>query len=85
MIAILDHLFPGGRSHLVNLSIWEMHHMDTREENFMDGLIWGHLVHEESLLHRGVTREGREKLQHSPLQFLEDKQHLGGEDCNIPN
>ena len=59
--------------------------MDTWEELFMDGLIGRDLVHEEILSHGGVTKEGGEELQHSPLQFLEDKQHLGGEDCNIPN
>ena len=77
MIATLGLLFPYGMSHLVNLNIWE--------EHFMDGLIEGHLVHEESLSHGGVTREGGEELQHSPLQLLEDNQHLGGEGCNIPN
>ena len=59
--------------------------MTTWEENFMEGLIGRHLVHEEILSHGGVTNEGGEELQHSPLQVLEDKQHLGGEDCNIPN
>ena len=59
--------------------------MTTWEEHFMDGLMGGHLVHEESLSHGGVIREGGEELQHSPLQFLEDKKHLGGEECNIPN
>ena len=35
--------------------------------------------------HVGVTNGGGEELQHSHYQLLEDKQHLGGEDCNIPN
>ena len=33
----------------------------------------------------GVTRGGGEFFQQSTLQFLEDKKHLGGEECNIPN
>ena len=33
----------------------------------------------------GVINGEGEVLQHSPYQFLEDKQHFGGEDYNIPN
>ena len=40
---------------------------------------WWRLLDEEA------TREEGDILQHSPYQLLEDKQHFGGEDCNIPN
>ena len=76
-IATLDLLLPYEMSHL--------HLMRTWEEHFMEGLIGRHLVYEERLSHGGVTNGGGEELQHSPLQLLDDKQHLGGEDCNIPN
>ena len=49
----------------------------------MEGWIGRHLAYEGSLSHVGVTND--EELQHSPCQFLEDKEHLGREDCNIPN
>ena len=57
----------------------------TLEKQFMEGWIGEDLAHEESLTHDGVTNGGGEVLQHSPYQFLEDKQHFGAEDCNIPN
>ena len=76
MISSLGLFLPCGMSHL--------HLMRTWEDHFMEGLVGRHLVHEESLSHGGVTKEGGEELQHSPLQLLEDKQHLGGEECNIP-
>ena len=56
----------------------------TLEEQFMEGWIGEHLAYEESLILDGVTNGGGEVLQHSPYQLLEDKQHFGGEDCNIP-
>ena len=77
MIASLGLLLPCGMSHL--------HLMGTSEEDVMEGLIGRHLVYAESISHGGVTKEGGEEFQHSLLQLLEDKQHLGGEDCNIPN
>ena len=77
MIATLELFLPCGMSHLHLIRTWE--------ENVMEGFIGIYLVYEESLPHGGVTNGGGEELQHSPLQFLEDKQHLGGEDCNIPN
>ena len=70
MIASLDVLLPCGMRHL--------HLMRTWEENFMEGLIGRHLAYEESLSHAGVTNGGGEEFEHSPLQFLEEKQHLGG-------
>ena len=62
-----------------------LHLMRTLEEQFMEGWIGEHLVYGGSLSHDGVTNGGGEELQHSPYQLLEDKQHFGGEDCNIPN
>ena len=41
--------------------------------------IWGNLPYEN------VIWEGDGFLQHPLLQLLEDKEHFGGEDCNIPN
>ena len=62
-----------------------LHLMRTLEEKFMEGWIGEKLPYGGSLFHVGVTNGGGEELQHSPYQLLEDKQHLGGEDCNIPN
>ena len=62
-----------------------VHLLMTLEEKFMEGWIGEHLAYGGSLIHDGVTNGGGEELQHSPYQFLEDKQHFGGEDCNIPN
>ena len=51
----------------------------------MDGWFGEHLAYGGSLTCVGVTKEGGKVLQHSPYQLLEDKQHFGGEDCNIPS
>ena len=56
----------------------------TLGKQFMGVWIGDHLAYDESLIFDDVTKRG-EFLQHSPYQFLEDKQHLGGEDYNIPN
>ena len=40
---------------------------------------WGNLPYEDA------TWEGDGFLQHPLLQLLEDKQHFGGKDCNLPN
>ena len=77
MIVSLDLLLPYGMNHL--------HLMRTWEENFMEGWNGRHLDYEGILSHGGVTNGGGEELQHSPLQLLEEKQHLEGGDCNIPN
>ena len=61
-----------------------VHFMMTLEEQFMEFGIGEHLPCEESLIFDGVTNEEK-VFQHSPYQFLEEKQHFGGEDCNIPN
>ena len=62
-----------------------LHLIKTLEEKFMDGWIGRHLAYEGSLSHVGVSSGGGEELQHSPCHLLEDKQHLGREDYNIPN
>ena len=43
-----------------------------------------HLVSENILSNEDATGGGEEALQSLSLQLLEDKQRLGGEDCNIP-
>ena len=77
MFVSYDLLSPYGMSYL--------HLMRTLEEQDMDRWMGEHLAYGGSLSHVGVTKEGRNVLQHSPYQLLEDKQHFGGEDCNIPN
>ena len=62
-----------------------LHLMRTLEEKFMEGWIGRHLAYEGILSHDSVTNGGGYELHHSPFQLLEDKQHLGREDCNIPN
>ena len=62
-----------------------LHLMRTLEEKFMEGWIGENLAYEGILSHVGVTNGRGEELQNSPCQLLEDKQHLGREDCNIPN
>ena len=61
-----------------------IHLMMTLEEQFIEAWIGEHLAYEESLIFDGVTNEEGEVLHHSPYRLLEDKQHFGGEDCNIP-
>ena len=51
----------------------------------MEGWIGEHSAYAESQILDGVTNGEGEVLQHSPYQLLEDKQHFGGEDYNIPN
>ena len=77
MIATIDLLLPYDVSHLANLDTWE--------DQLRGRLMGEHLIQWGSLSYMGATREGGEVFQHSPLRLLEDKQHLGGEDCNIPN
>ena len=62
-----------------------LHLMRNLEDNFMEAWISRHFSYDGSLSHEGVTNDGGEELQHSPCQLLEDKQHLGREDYNIPN
>ena len=77
MFVSCDLLSPYGMDYL--------HNMRTLEEQFMERWIGEQLAYGGSLSHVGVTNGRGGELQHSPYQLLEDKQHLGGEDCNIPN
>ena len=77
MFVLVEFLTPCGMDYV--------HLIMTLEEQFMEDWIGEHLAYEESLILDGVTNGGGEVLQHSPYQLLEDKQHFGGEDCNIPN
>ena len=43
-----------------------------------------HLAYDEDLILDDDINGGGEVLQLLPYQLLEDKQHFGGEDCNIP-
>ena len=61
------------------------HLMRTLEEKFMEGWIGEHLAYEGIFSHVCVTNGEGDEFQHSPYQLLDDKKHLGGEDCNIPN
>ena len=77
MVVSCDLLFPYGMSCLPL--------MRTLFKQVMDGWFGDHLAYERSLSFVCVTNGGGDELQHSPYQFLEDKQHFGGEDYNIPN
>ena len=77
VVATIDLLLPYDVNDLDNLDPWE--------EWLRGRMIGGHLGQWGNLSYVGTTREGGEVLQHLPLELLEDKQHLGGEDYNIPN
>ena len=42
-------------------------------------------MHWRNLLDEDPTWEGEHIREHPVLKLLKDKQHLGGEDCNIPS
>ena len=71
MIAIWD-VSPNA-----NLSAWERHYG-------VSWMRWHHVPWRISLC-GDDTRGGKEIHPVLSLQLLEDKQHLGGEDCNVPN
>ena len=77
MVVSCNLLFPYWMSYL--------HLMRTLLQQVMDGWFGDHLAYERSLSFVCDTNGGGDELQHSPYQLLEDKQHFGGEDCNIPN
>ena len=54
------------------------------EEKILMYWIDEHLFHNENLILHGSLNGEVEELQLLPYQLLEDKQHFGGEDCNVP-
>ena len=59
--------------------------IDTRERQLQSKTVREYLVRWRNLLDEDTTCESEKILQHQSLQLLEDKQHFGGEDCNISN
>ena len=60
------------------------HIMMILEEQYLMYWLDEHLAYDEDQIIDDAINEGGELLQLSAYQFLEDKQHFGGEDCNIP-
>ena len=60
------------------------HIMLALEEQFMMHWLVEHLAYDEDLILDDSINGGGEGIQLLPYQLLEDKQHFGGEDCNIP-
>ena len=77
MFISVEFFTPGGMDYA--------HLMLTLAEQFMMYWLDEHLAYDEDLIIDDVINEGGEVLQLSPYQLLEDKQHFGGEDYNIPN
>ena len=59
--------------------------IDTKERQLRSRTIREYLVRWRNLSDEDGTWVSEKILQHPSLQLLEDKQHFGGEDCNIPN
>ena len=59
--------------------------IDTRERQLRSRTVREYLVRWRNLPDEDATWESEKILQHPSLQLLEDKQHFGGENCNIPN
>eukprot|EP00253_Pinus_taeda_P032165 PITA_32165 len=59
--------------------------LETRERKLRNRVIEEFLVRCKALPNEDSTWEGEQILQHPTLQLLEDKQHLGGEDCDVPS
>ena len=57
--------------------------LDTQERQLRSNIIKGYLNRWKNLPDEDATWEGEKILQHPSLRFLDDKQHFGGEDCNI--
>ena len=54
------------------------------EEQFLMHYLGEHLIHDGSLIIDGAINGEGEELHLLPCQLLEDKQHFGGEDYNVP-
>ena len=61
-----------------------VHIMLTLEEKYTGNWLIEHLAYDGDFILHDTMDGGEEVLQLLPYQFLEDKQHLGGEDCDIP-
>ena len=60
------------------------HLMLILEEQYLMYWLDEPLDYDEDLIIDGKINGGGEILQLPPYQLLEDKQHFGGDDCNIP-
>ena len=76
MFISVEFFTPEGRDYV--------HIMLALEEQYMMNWLVEHLDYDEDLILDRAINGGGEVLQLLPYQFLEDKQHFGGEDCNIP-
>eukprot|EP00253_Pinus_taeda_P012541 PITA_12541 len=59
--------------------------LETRERKLRSGTIREYLVHWKSLPDEDATWEGEHILEHPTLKLLGDKQHVQGEDYNVPS
>ena len=59
--------------------------IDARERQLQNRTIREFLVRWKNFPDEDATWENKKILQHRSLQFLGDKQHSAGGDCNIPN
>jgi len=59
--------------------------LETRERKLRSGIIKEYLAHWKILLDEDAIWEGVHILEHLVLMLLGEKQHLGGEHCNVPS